>query len=110
MKKQNLILLTSLLTLAFCGVQPAFGTTTVFTTNTAIASGNTNFDGAHIVVTNCTLTVDGAHSFSSLHVATNGVLTHSPSPGGTVSNYLYVTGEEQVLVGTNAATLVNDNV
>jgi hypothetical protein len=86
---------------------PAFATT--FTTNTGIGVGNTNYDGTDIVVTNCTLTVDGAHSFSSIHVEAGGALTHSFFPSGTVSNLLFITNESQVLSGTNPVTLLNSN-
>ncbi|EEF58395.1 hypothetical protein [Pedosphaera parvula] len=87
---------------------PAFATT--FTNNTTIGVGNTNYDGADVVVTNCTLTVDGPHTFSSLLVAGGGVLTHSFSPNGSVSNLLNVANENQVLSGTNLVTLLNSNV
>ncbi len=87
---------------------PAFAT--VFTNNTSIGVGNTNYDGTAIVVTNCTLTVDGPHAFSSVLVAAGGVLTHSFSPSGTVSNLLFITNESQVLSGTNLVTLLNSNV
>ena len=43
--------------------------TVTFTTNTAIGVGNTNYDSAAIVVTNCTVTMDGPHTFASLLVA-----------------------------------------
>ena len=87
---------------------PAFAT--VFTNNTTIGVGNTNYDGTAIVVTNCTLTVDGPHTFSSVQVAAGGVLTHSVSPSGAVSNLLFITNESQVLSSTNPATLLNSNV
>jgi hypothetical protein len=87
---------------------PAFATT--FTNNATIGVGDTNYDGADIVVTNCTLTVDGPHTFSSLLVAAGGVLTHSFAPNGTVSNLFNVTNENQVLSDTNLVTLLNSNV
>src|SRR5690348_14623621 len=36
-----------------------------FTSDTFIGINNTNYDGQDIVVTNCTLTVDGSHAFLS---------------------------------------------
>jgi hypothetical protein len=87
---------------------PAFAT--VFTNNTSIGVGNTNYDGTAIVVTNCTLTVDGPHAFSSVLVAAGGVLTHSFYPNGSISNPLFITNESQVLSGTNPVTLLNSNV
>ncbi|HET7624700.1 MAG TPA: hypothetical protein VFM25_05495, partial [Verrucomicrobiae bacterium] len=49
----------------------------VFTNNTTIGSGDTNYEGMDIVVSNCVLTVDGEHSFSSVRIANSGILTHS---------------------------------
>jgi hypothetical protein len=87
---------------------PAFATT--FTNNTSIGVGYTNYDGTAIVVTNCTVTVDGPHTFSSVLVAAGGVLTHWFSPSGTVSSLHFITNESQVLSGTNLVTLLNSNV
>jgi hypothetical protein len=83
---------------------------TTFTNNTAISGGNTNYDGTDIIITNCTVTIDGRHSFSSVHVASGGILTHSSSSNGTITNILYVTNEPQLLAGTNLVTLDNSNV
>jgi hypothetical protein len=83
---------------------------TVFSTNTYIGSANTNYEGIAVVVSNCTLTVDGSHTFSSLQVTTGGVLTHSPAPAGYVTNLYYLTNEAQVLYGSTPATLLNSNV
>ena len=40
---------------------PAFATT--FTNDTTINANNTNYEGADIIVTNCTVTVDGPTHF-----------------------------------------------
>ena len=48
----------------------------VFTSNTTIGVGDVTYDGQPIVVSNCTLTVNGPHSFASLLLASNAVLTH----------------------------------
>jgi hypothetical protein len=88
---------------------PAFATTT-FTNDTTIGAGNTNYDGQDIVVTNCTVTVDGPHAFSSVLVAAGGALTHSFYPGGVISNLLSIADESQVLISTNPVTLLNSNV
>ncbi|MCW5551443.1 MAG: hypothetical protein KIS67_04670 [Verrucomicrobiae bacterium] len=49
---------------------------TIFTTDTIISATDTNYDGLDLVVTNCTLTVDGAHTFASLQILNGGTLTH----------------------------------
>ncbi|MGA3266010.1 MAG: hypothetical protein ABSE16_04220 [Verrucomicrobiota bacterium] len=82
----------------------------VFTNNTAIGPLNLTYDGSPIVVSNCTLTVDGTHNFASLLIATGGTLTHSFWSNGVVSVTVNVTNEQQVLSGTNPATLLNTNV
>ena len=73
----------------------AFSTTavfaTVFTSNTTIAIGNATYDGQPIVVSNCTLTVNGPHSFASLQVISNGVVTHTAAPNGEAGNLVSLT-------------------
>src|SRR5437588_12399763 len=50
-----------------------------FTNDTYIASGDSTYDSLDIVITNCTVTVDGPHTFTAMHVLSGGNLTHSPS-------------------------------
>ena len=71
----------------------AFGFT--FTSNTTLGAGDPTYDGQPIVVSNCTLTVDGVHSFASMLLADSAVLTHSPAPAGETNNRLdlAITGE-----------------
>jgi hypothetical protein len=64
---------------------------TVFTTNATFAVGNTTYDGQPIVVSNCTLTVNGPHSFAGLQVISNGVVTHTAAPNGEAGNLLSLT-------------------
>jgi len=101
------VLTIGFLALAFVQL-PALATT--FTNDTAIGVGNTNYDGTDIIVTNCTVTVDGPHAFSSLLVAAGGVLTHSFLPDVVISNFLSVVDESQVLNDTNPVTLLNSNI
>ena len=81
-----------------------------FTNDTAISFNNTNYDGADIVVTNCTLTVDGPHSFASLQVLNGANLTHSFAPNGYLKTTARSPTKPQVLSVTNVATLSNANV
>lgn len=90
----------------FLNALSAHAATAVFTNNTAIGAVDTNYDGMDIVVTNCVLTIDGAHEFSSLLVGGGGTLTHSFSANGTVTNILDVTNEDHTLTGTNAVMLL----
>ncbi len=57
-----------------------------FTTNTTIGVGNTNYDGQDIVVYDCTLTVDGSHTFTDVLLVGGGILTHSFSSNGFLPN------------------------
>ena len=66
---------------------------TVFTTNTDIGPLNTTYDGQDIVISNCTVTVDGPHMFASLTVETNGILTHSFSTNGQLAVVVNDTNE-----------------
>src|ERR1035437_10903604 len=75
----------------------------VFTTNASIAIGVTTYDGQDIVVSNCTLTVDGPHPFTSLLVTSNGVVTHTADPAGTTSNRLDLTILTDVTVALGGA-------
>ncbi|HOX55407.1 MAG TPA: hypothetical protein P5205_01285 [Candidatus Paceibacterota bacterium] len=81
-----------------------------FTSDTLISFNNTNYDGQEIVVTNCTLTVDGIHSFASLQVLNGGNLTHTFWPDGYLHNWVTVTNEPQVLSVTNVVLLAHTNV
>ena len=76
-----------------------------FTNDTVISFNNTNYDGLDIVVTNCTLTVDGIHAFATVQVLNAGNLTHSYAPDGTLQNGRSITNEPLVLSATNAVVL-----
>ena len=73
----------------------------VFTTNTAIGTGNTTYDNQEIIVSGCTLTVDGPHAFASLVLTNGAVLTHSPAPNGETNNRvdLTIAGDAEVPAG-----------
>src|ERR1035437_10475944 len=86
--KTRIAMLATALAVAF---QTATALAVVITTNTTIAIGVTTYDGQDIVVSNCTLTVNGPHPFTSLLVASNGVVTHTADPAGTTSNRLDLT-------------------
>ena len=82
----------------------------VFTNNTAIGPFDTRYDGSDIVISNCTVTVDGAHTFASLRVAPGGTLTHSFWPNGPIVTTFTVADEPQVLEVTDPVTLLNTNI
>jgi hypothetical protein len=88
---------------------------TLFTNDTAIGVLETNYEGAEIVVSNCTVTVDGAHSFASVRLLSGSRLTHTYSSNGWLmvdggSNYLSgldLVVSNDVLVETGAAIDAN---
>jgi len=83
---------------------------TIITNNTAIGALNASYDGADLVVSNCTVTIDGAHSFNSFYLGPAGVVTHTCWPTGIAAPALNVTNEVQILDGYHPATLLNTNV
>lgn len=78
----------------------------VFTTNTLIHSFDTSYEGADIIVSNCTVTIDGSHRFLSLLVADGGVVTYTPSGSATLSVQRSAQNEPQVLISTNPVSLL----
>src|SRR5690349_3313202 len=82
-----------------------------FTGDAQIGVYDTNFDGLDIVVTNCTLTVDGPHAFKSLQILNGGVLTHTYAVGGVLPAVIFtVTSEPHTLSSTVLAALNSPNV
>jgi hypothetical protein len=72
--------------------------TSVFTTDATINIGDTAYDGQDIVVSGCTLTVNGPHSFNSLQVISSGILTHTAAASGQPNNQVNLTIAHDVLV------------
>ncbi len=81
-----------------------------FTNDTTIGVLDTNYDGLDLVITNCTLTVDGSHAFSNVLVAAGATLTHTFTNSGILSLSRSFVDETQILNGTNAVSLVNTGV
>lgn len=81
-----------------------------FTSDTTISFNNTSYEGLEVVVTNCTLTLDGPHTFASLQVRNGGAVTHLFAPHGYVNNWLSVSNLPVVLSLTNAAMLPETNI
>jgi hypothetical protein len=58
-----------------------------FTNAATISETDTNYDGQDIVVDGATVTIDGPHSFNSVRLANNAVLTHSPRTTTNTHNH-----------------------
>ncbi len=81
------------LALFFAAISLTPAVAVVFTTDTSIGALDTSYDGQDVVVSNCTVTIDGGHAFNSLRLATGGTLTHTASSNGlslTLTNDLQV--------------------
>lgn len=59
-----------------------------FHTDTTIAPGDAAYDGQAVEVDGCTLTIDGPHTFASLALSNNAVVTHSPWSADQPANRL----------------------
>ncbi len=83
----------------------------VFTQDTYIAPTNTTYDGQDLVVLDCTVTVDGSHTFASVVLASDAVLTHSFSTNGQIAVAMSVTNAPYVLPGSaTGVELANTNI
>src|SRR4051812_45331355 len=75
--------------------------TIILTNSITISEANTNYDGQDLVISGATVTVDGSHSFASLLLTNDAVLTHSScSPTETHTLDLIVTN--QIVVSSNS--------
>src|SRR5437016_911 len=81
-----------------------------FNTDTFIGVTDSAFDLQDIEVTNCVLTIDGPHSFSSLHIENGGIVTHSFSNNALLLNMLHVSNEVLVVTDTNPPILSHSNL
>jgi hypothetical protein len=70
----------------------------VFTTPIVIGPENFIFDGQDITISSCVVTINGFHSFASLHVIAGGVLTHAPAAAGQPFNRIDLAIAADVLI------------
>ena len=73
-----------------------------FTVSTNIEAGNMDFEAQPLIVSGCTLTVNGTHSFASILLTNTAVLTHSPAANGNPTNRLdlTITGDLIIAAGS----------
>ena len=74
----------------------------VFITSTNISVADTNSDGQDIIVSGCTLTVDGPHSFASLLLTNGATLTHTPAYAGEPDNQVNLTIAGNCVISANS--------
>jgi hypothetical protein len=72
-----------------------------FSTNTTIGTGDITYDGQEIIVSGCTVTIDGSHAFNSLLVTNNGTVTHSLWASGQ-TNRLELTIAQDLVVAAGS--------
>jgi hypothetical protein len=101
----NLLIKNFFIFVTCCLLVNSSRASTVITNNFSLPPANTSLEGGDLVISNCTLTMDGAHSFNSLTLGTGGTLTCTANPGGTATLSGTSTNEPLVLSGTNPATL-----
>ncbi len=106
---QNFLLLFRLSIMAVC-MSGMSARALILATNTYVGPTNLVYDGTDLVVSNCTVTMDGFHSFNSILIASNGVLSPSFFPSGKIPVTFNVTNEPQVMSVTNPVTLDNTNL
>jgi RHS repeat-associated protein len=90
----------------------------VFTSSATIAATNAAYDGQNIIVSNCSVVIDGQHSFANVQAISNAVLSYAAATnvnvqGMTVdgSSALYLCGGLAfnvggTLVATNNSTVI----
>ena len=99
MKKLFSMLLGFLATAALTAVigLPLAARAVTFTDATHIDDGDTTYEGHPITVDGCTLTIDGAHTFTNLYLVNNATLTHTAGAAGMM---LSVSGTVWVATGS----------
>src|SRR5262245_18416625 len=80
------------------------------TTDTTIGFNDLGYEGADIIVTNCTLTVEGIHTFANLQLLNGAKLTQTSSDNGLRFNSITVSNEAHILIATNGVPLTHTNV
>jgi hypothetical protein len=71
---------------AGCALLSQCASGAVLTNDTLIDVGNLAYDGQDLVVSGCTVTINGPHSFLNLRLTNHAVLTHSAATAGQ-ANY-----------------------
>jgi hypothetical protein len=81
----------------------------VFTTPMVIGPYDFSFEGQDITISGCVVSINGPHTFASLHVIGGGVLTHLPAALGQTNNRINLTIAADVLVDLTSKIDVSSN-
>ena len=79
----------------------------VFTTTTLISEGNLTFEGEDVLVEGTTVTIDGPHSFNSLHIIDGGVVTHTAN-SSTETHLLDLSVLEDITIDSSSMIDVSE--
>jgi len=74
---------------------------TNITVATTIGADNTSLDNKNVLISGCTVTINGSHTFSNLFLTNNAIVTHSPAT--TTTNYflsLVISNTLDIAVGS----------
>jgi len=77
----------------------------VLTSDTTIGVHTTNYDGQDLVITNCRVTVDGPHTFASIHLQSGAILTHTAATNGYLQDLSHIADEAHTMSSTNPPAL-----
>src|SRR5262249_27403155 len=75
---------------------------TIFTSPVVISESNRTYDGQDIAFKGTTVTIDGSHSFKSVHLIDDAVLTHSANTTAA-THELDLAVQDQVIVDASSA-------
>ncbi|HZR16863.1 MAG TPA: hypothetical protein VFE51_06005 [Verrucomicrobiae bacterium] len=101
----------SLLVITFPLIQLTPARAITFTGDTHIGAFDMTFDGMDIIVSNCTLTIDGPHGFEGIQVLAGGIITHTFAASGILPSPIYtVTAEPHLLSSNTPSSLSFSNV
>src|ERR1035438_621606 len=98
MKTKRTLIQTCLLGMVLLQAATSGAQTVTISTSTLIDVGHTAYEGRDIIVTGCTLTVNGAHAFNSLQVTDTALVTHSSAAVGQTNNRVNLTIAQDVLI------------
>jgi hypothetical protein len=98
MKTKRNLIQTCLLSAVLLQAATSGAQTVTINTSTLIDVGNTTYEGKDIIVTGCTLTVNGSHAFNSLQVTDTALVTHSPAAAGQTNNRVNLTITQDVSI------------
>lgn len=94
----NRMLAAGLGSLALLGAADAV----TLSNSTTIAAGDATYDGQNLTIDACSVTMNGAHSFTGLQLINGAVLTHSPASAGQADFKVDLSVSGNVLIDSSS--------